>query len=174
MWDLARIESSRSLVKEYGLRNLKELWEAESEIGKVRRHAREMLSGASDRLEETRKSMTERLSRLGVTGKDATLDSMLDLNERALLDRRLQTVVFRKGLSNTIKQARQLITHGFISIGGNRMTRPGYLVEALAESQIGYYKPIDISKKPKEKAPVAAPKSAEEAAPQPQPEPEAK
>lgn len=166
MWDLARIESDRTLVKEYGLKNLKELWEAETEIGKVRRHAREILSGAaSGGLEEIRRSMTERLSRLGVTGKDATVDSMLDLNERALLDRRLQTVVFKRGLSNTIKQSRQLITHGFISMGGQRVTRPGFLVEAGTEGKIGYFKPIDITKKQVAKPPAHTEEHTAEPAP---------
>jgi small subunit ribosomal protein S4 len=153
-------------MTEYGLKNLKELWKAESEIGKVRRNARELLSGASSHLEETRERMTERLARIGIASKGATLDSLLDLNERALLDRRLQTIVFKRGLATTIKQARQLITHGFIAIGGNRTNKPSYIVETSEESKIGYYKPIDITRK--EKPPVRAEvQSAEQAVPEP-------
>jgi small subunit ribosomal protein S4 len=141
-------------MTEYGLKNLKELWKASSEIGKVRRNARILLSGTSSHLEETRKLMTERLSKIGiVANKDVTLDSLLDLNPKALLERRLQTLVFKRGLATTIKQARQLITHGFISIDGKRTTKPSYIVEASEEGSIGYYKPIDISKKER---PVAA------------------
>jgi small subunit ribosomal protein S4 len=152
-------------MKEYGLKNLKELWKAESEIGKARRNAREMLSGASSHLEETRERMTERLARLGISSKSATLDSLLDLNEKALLERRLQTIVFKRGLSTTIKQARQLITHGFIAIGGKRITKPSYVVEPSTENQISYYKPIEIAKK-ENQAVHAEEQHAEQAAPE--------
>ncbi len=154
-------------MAEYGLKSLKELWKAESEIGKVRRNVRELLSGtSSSHLEETKERMTERLARIGIAPKTSTLDSLLDLNEKALLERRLQTIVFKRGLATTIKQARQLITHGFIAIDGKRTTKPSYIVEASEESQIKYYKPIDIAKK--EKPPERAEeKQAEKAAPEP-------
>lgn len=150
-------------MSEYGLKNLKELWKAESEIGKARRNARDILSGSSSNLEEMRSHITERLARLGIASRSATLDSLLDLNERSLLERRLQTIVFKKGLASTIKQARQLITHGFISIDGRRITRPGYIVESAIEGKIGYYKPIDITRKERPVAPAEV-KHAEEAA----------
>jgi len=98
--------------------------------------------------------MTEKLARLGIASKGATLDSLLDLNEKALLERRLQTLVFKRGMALSILQARQLITHGFIAIDGRRISRPSYRVEALEESKITYYKPIDIAKKEKPVAPA--------------------
>jgi small subunit ribosomal protein S4 len=55
------------------------------------------------------------------------------------LERRLQTLVYRLGLAKTIKQARQLITHGHIAIDGRRVTAPSYIVEKEEESKIGYY-----------------------------------
>jgi small subunit ribosomal protein S4 len=41
-------------------------------------------------------------------------------------------------LAKTIQQARQLITHGHITIGNRRVTIPGYIVPKLEESQIVY------------------------------------
>ncbi len=70
---------------------------------------------------------------------------MLDLKENAFLSRRLQSLVFKKGLAKSVRQARQLIVHGFIAINGKRVNRPGYLVPADEESHIGYYKAIDIA-----------------------------
>jgi len=64
---------------------------------------------------------------------DATLDDLLILTPEAFLERRLQTVVFKKGLAKTIKQARQLITHGFIAINGRRVTAPSYMVNLEEE-----------------------------------------
>jgi small subunit ribosomal protein S4 len=66
------------------------------------------------------------------------LDDVLDLTINDILERRLQTVVFNKGLTKSIHQARQLITHGHISIGGKKVTAPSYLVLRDEEAQIAY------------------------------------
>jgi small subunit ribosomal protein S4 len=156
MWNLQRITSDRSLINEYGLRNMKELWKVQTEISRIRGNVRGLLSGASSS-SHIERDIIGRLSRLGVTQSDATLDSLLDIKENAILERRLQTLVFRKGLANSMKQSRQIIAHGFISINGVRVNRPSYLVKADEEKHIGYYKPIDITKKvkPQEEASAA-------------------
>lgn len=41
-----------------------------------------------------------------------------------LLERRLDSVVFRAGLARTIPAARQLVTHGHISVNGKRLSYP--------------------------------------------------
>ncbi|MCL4389430.1 30S ribosomal protein S4 [Candidatus Marsarchaeota archaeon] len=143
VWSTERITSDNQLLEEYGLKNMKELWIAQTRTERIRRNARLFLSGASSTNKEE-VSMIARLSKYGITKQDATLDNLLDLNERALLERRLQSVVFRKGLARTMKQARQFITHGFISVNGKRVNRPGYLVSLSDEKFIGYYKPIKI------------------------------
>jgi small subunit ribosomal protein S4 len=50
-------------------------------------------------------------------------------NLLALLERRLDNVVFRLGLAPTIPAARQLITHGHIEVNGKRVTVPAYEVK---------------------------------------------
>jgi len=55
-----------------------------------------------------------------------------------VLERRLQTIVFRKGLSKTIHQARQLISHGHVAIGDRRVTIPSYFVTKEEENRIAY------------------------------------
>ena len=62
----------------------------------------------------------------------------MDLTIEDILERRLQTVVFRKGLARTIFQARQLITHGHVTIDGRRVTIPGYIVLREDEAKIVY------------------------------------
>ena len=42
----------------------------------------------------------------------------------------------QKGIARTPHQSRQLITHGHVSIGENRITIPGYIVKQNEESQI--------------------------------------
>ena len=67
-----------------------------------------------------------------------SLDAVLELKIENVLDRRLQSVVFRNGLANTMKQARQFITHGHIGINGVPVTAPAHLVSKKEESAIGF------------------------------------
>ena len=46
-----------------------------------------------------------------------------------LLERRLDNVVFRLGLANTRREARQLVNHGHFVINGQRVNIPSYLVK---------------------------------------------
>ena len=46
-----------------------------------------------------------------------------------LLERRLDNVVFRLGLANTRREARQLVNHGHFTIDGQRVNIPSYLVK---------------------------------------------
>jgi small subunit ribosomal protein S4 len=47
----------------------------------------------------------------------------------ALLERRLDNVVFRLGWAPTIPAARQLVGHGHVRVNGRRLDRPSYLVK---------------------------------------------
>ena len=55
----------------------------------------------------------------GVTGE----------NLLGLLERRLDNVVFRLGLANTRRQARQLVSHGHITVNGKRLDIPSALIK---------------------------------------------
>ena len=55
----------------------------------------------------------------GVTGE----------NLLKLLERRIDNVIFRLGLANTRKQARQVVRHGHITVNGKRLDIPSALVE---------------------------------------------
>ena len=45
-----------------------------------------------------------KLYRLGLLEKDAKLDDVLNLTIRDIMERRLQTILYRKGLAKTIKE----------------------------------------------------------------------
>jgi small subunit ribosomal protein S4 len=51
-------------------------------------------------------------------------------NLLAVLERRLDNVVFRMGFAPTIPAARQLVSHGNIRVNGKRVDRPSYLAES--------------------------------------------
>jgi small subunit ribosomal protein S4 len=136
-----RIKAENQIVGAYGLKNKRELWKAESELRKYRTNARDIQ--ASLRLGDTRaaeqvKSMIGRLSRYGILSENATADDILALNVQSFLERRLQTLVMRKGLARTPGMARQLIVHGHISVGERKVTIPGYKVLKLEEESVEY------------------------------------
>ena len=47
-----------------------------------------------------------------------------------LLERRLDNVVYRLGLGKTRAMARQIVNHGHITVNGQRVDIPSYLVKA--------------------------------------------
>ena len=47
-----------------------------------------------------------------------------------LLEMRLDNIVFRLGMAPTIPAARQLVSHGHISVGGKRVSIPSYQCQA--------------------------------------------
>ena len=48
----------------------------------------------------------------------------------ALLQRRLDHVVYISGLASTSRQARQMVVHGHILVNGKRVDIPSYLIDA--------------------------------------------
>ncbi len=155
MWNRLRIDREHEIKERYGLRNLRELWTASTEVSRIRRNAREVLSNKVG--EKVGKEIIERLSKYNIVNKDAKVDDLLGVTPEAILSRRLQSIVLKAGLSKTIKQSRQLITHGFISINGRKVKSPGYLVTAMEEPRVGYYKPINLNAAPQ--APPTAPEA---------------
>ena len=74
------------------------------------------------------KQLLDRLNRIGILHDESELDDVLDLTLEDILERRLQTLVFQRGLAKSIQQSRQLIAHGHIAIDGRRVSSPSYLV----------------------------------------------
>jgi small subunit ribosomal protein S4 len=143
-FEKTRIEGETRLVIEYGLRNKREVWRAQSVLRKYRKAARSLLAIMSSTTDRTlfdakKAELISSMQRAGLLGPDADIDNVLALKVQAQLERRLQTLVHRKGLARSPKQARQLITHGHIAIGGRRTTIPGYRVNRNEEMQISYY-----------------------------------
>ncbi len=152
-WDKARLEKEVQLVIKYGLRNKRELWRFQNILRKYRRVARDLLAkihlpGREGELAKRKAEMViKKLIRIGVLSEGATLDDILNLTVEDFLERRLQTMVYRLGLANTIKQARQLIVHGHIAVDGRRVTAPSYIVEKDEEDKISYYVNSPFAKK---------------------------
>ncbi len=137
-FDSDRFEQELQMVGIYGLRNKKELWKHRTELSNYRRQARNLLAlPVSERALQERE-LVDKLARLGILTAEPTLDHVLDLTMENLLERRLQTLVFRKGLASSMHHARQLVTHGHIALDTARVDTPQRIIAVAEENRIQY------------------------------------
>lgn len=152
-WQAATMAEEVELIKTYGVRNKREVWKAETVLRNYRREARRLLAEIGTMGAEASKHATlesvqilTRLKRYGLLAESADLNDILSLQTNDLLERRLQTQVYRQGFANSMKQARQFITHGHIMLGGKKATIPSMLITKVDEMNIDYYKSSPLSK----------------------------
>ncbi|MFH0861219.1 MAG: 30S ribosomal protein S4 [Candidatus Altiarchaeota archaeon] len=134
-WKAERIISENELSKKYGLSNKREVWRAKSTIARFRQQARLLLGSAKEESKKEAEKLIKKLNRMGVTTSNS-LEDILTLTVEDLLERRLQTLVFKKGLANTPKQARQLIVHKKVVVGDNIVNVPSYKVSKDEEESV--------------------------------------
>lgn len=137
-WQTDVLQAELQLLGQYGLRNKKELWRHKTTLSKFRGIARSLLGMPADERRKMERQLLDRLHRLGIIPETAVLDDVLDLTLEEVLERRLQTLVFRRGLAKSVYQARQLITHGHIAVEGKRVSSPSYLVLREEEAKLAY------------------------------------
>ncbi|MBN2121474.1 30S ribosomal protein S4 [Candidatus Micrarchaeota archaeon] len=162
LWESARINEESALKREYGLKTMRELWVMNQELKIMRREARRLLSVSEDERQRDLPKLMNKLARLGILSRDAKLEQVLSLTVKDILERRLQTRVYRKGLAKSVKQARQLITHGFICVNGRKTDSPSYLVPVEEEGSVSYYKKVDLNAGELAEEPAAKEDSIEE------------
>lgn len=170
-WEGDRIKAENELLMKYGLKNKRELWRAQSFIRTLRAQSRDLqarLRTGDPQAKIETDQILKRCARMALLPLEgATLNDVLALGTEAVLTRRLQTMVYRRGLAYTPKQARQFIVHGHASIAGRKVTIPGYLVKRSEEDLIQYHvtSPISNELHPvRPKAEELAKKKAEEEA----------
>ena len=135
-WRADQLAQELYLLGTFGLRNKRELWKAQTQLSSVRKQARTLLAATQTvRLREEKK-LLDSLRRKGLIGEAATLDDILSLTVEDVLARRLQSMVFKKGMALSPLHSRQLIVHGHISVGGRIITVPGYEVGGTDEGTI--------------------------------------
>ena len=144
-WQKARIEEEKSLKKEYGLKNKSEIWKQDSKLKNFAKQAKRLVALTGAQAEKEKKQLIERLARLGLIQPGATSEAVLSLTVRDILERRLQTMVFRKGLARSVSQARQYISHGHITVAGRKIKIPSYLVKTDEENAIAFVEKSALS-----------------------------
>jgi len=135
-WNKLKIRTDKQITEEYGLRRKKEIWKAETEVRNFRKRARLLLAGRVDDYSTRKDELLNKLVKMGIFTKEHKVEDVLKLNLTDYLDRRLQTLVFKKGLALSPNQARQLITHGHIAINGKVRKIPGSII--YADESVSY------------------------------------
>jgi small subunit ribosomal protein S4 len=137
-WRKDVLQEELKLLGQYGLRNKHELWRHKTTLSKARGIARTLISKSAEERAKMENELLAQLKKKGILQETAVLDNVLDLTIEDILERRLQTIVLRKGLARTTFQARQMITHGHVTIDNRRVTIPGYIVPKEEEAKIIY------------------------------------
>lgn len=151
-YELERMKEENELVKEYGLKNKKEIWKMDAKVDYFRKRAKDLAKASR----EEQQVLFTKLQNLGLNTN--SIADVLALTIQDLLKRRLQTVVAAKGLARTPRQARQLITHKKILVNKALVNSPSYLVPVSEEKSISI-KAVAKKAKTKAETPAAEVKS---------------
>ena len=138
-FDKPRILEEAQIMKDFGLKNKKEIWKADAKIKSIREKAKKLISAD----ESEKKALFERLNKMGL--KVSSLSGVLSLDKKDYMNRRLQTIIVKKKLARTMKQARQLITHKKVLVDEKVVGVPSYLVSVDMENKINL-KPMKMKK----------------------------
>ena len=143
-WKQARIDEEHALKEKYGLKKvggMKEIWREKSSLRRHRNQAMKLI-GRVDTSEghfaREKTDLVNSLCRQGLLVEGANIDDVLQINVEHMLSRRLQSVVYYRGLAPSMRAARNMIVHGHISIGEQKMTVPGYHIRKHEEENLNY------------------------------------
>jgi len=125
-WRADQLAQELYLLGNFGLRNKRELWKAETSLSEVRKQARTLLAATVEVRQREERKLLASLHRKGLVAENAALDDILNLTIEDVLARRLQTLVFKKGMALSPLHARQLIVHGHVMLRERRIKTPGY------------------------------------------------
>lgn len=145
-WRTDRITAENKLVEEYGLKNKREIWKTQSMLTTFTTKAKDLVAATGKQADTERTQLMTRLARIGLVQAGGGLDDVLGLNLKNLLNRRLQTIVHKKGLAKTLAQARQFIVHEHIQIGNKTVTAPSYIVLVNEEPHLAFVSTSLLSK----------------------------
>lgn len=145
-WERTRLEDEKVLTKEFALKNKKELWKMNSVLSKFKSQAKYLITQTTEQSKKQEKLLLDKLVRMGFLKPNSNLDDVLGLTARDILRRRLQTLVYEKGMAKSTGQARQFIVHGHILVNKKKTDAPSYLVLQGEEHTIEFNPKSDLSR----------------------------
>ena len=163
-WQRTRLEEEKILKEEYALKNKKELWKMNSLLSKFKAQTKVLIRKSGEQAEKETNEFLNKLSKLNLIPANTPIEDVLNLTLKDILERRLQTIVYRKGLAKTMKQSRQFITHGHVIINNKKITIPSYIIPLSEESALEFAErsPLSDDEHPERKLPEAITEKIEE------------
>jgi small subunit ribosomal protein S4 len=135
-WRIARIDEENALCKEYGIPKKTEIWKTISKLESFKNQAKKLAAITTTQATKEKDNLYLKLQSYNFIKKGDTSDAVLGITLKDILNRRLQTIVFKKGLTKSMKQARQLINHRHILVNNNIISSPSYIVRVSEENNI--------------------------------------
>ncbi len=132
-FNTARIAADKELKRDHGFRRKKEIWRLDYAFKHLMRRARKILATKDKEAEEI---LMNKLIKMGLIEKKVHIDEILSMSFEDLCERRLQTILFKKDLATTLKQARQFIAHKKVRVGDKMVNQPNYIVLKDEEDKI--------------------------------------
>jgi small subunit ribosomal protein S4 len=144
-WQKGRLDEEGVLVKEYALKNKKEVWKMQAKLKHFTSQAKFLTNVATESGANQRKILIQSMANIGLLNENATIDDVLNLGLRDIMERRLQTIVLKKGFARTMNQARQFIVHKHVAVGTNIVSVPSYLVKKSEDPLINFVAKSSLS-----------------------------
>jgi small subunit ribosomal protein S9e len=140
-YEKERLDRELKLCGLYGLRCKREIWRVNLALSKMRRTARQLLTLPENhprRLLEGA-ALLRRCHDYGfLEAEKDKLDYVLSLAVTDVLERRLQTVVWKQGLAKSVHHARVLILGRHIAVGKQIVVTPSFMVRTSSEGTIAF------------------------------------
>lgn len=143
-WESERLEREKEILIDYSLKNKKEIWKMQSILKGYTNQAKRLANAITKQAQKEKEQLINKLLKFGLIHKDAEIDDVLGLTIKNILDRRLQTMVYKSRMSNTQKQARQFIVHGHVFVADRKISVPSYMVSVDEESKIKFKDGSDL------------------------------
>lgn len=156
-YEATRIKEENVLMEKYALKNKREIWKMAAKVAYFRRRAKALAKSP----QEEQEVLFGKLKGIGLNAN--SIADVLALTILDLLERRLPTVVFKKNLAKTVKQARQMVVHKKVMVEGNAINIPSYIVPVALEGSITLRQNKPKAKKAEAQAPAEQAQEANEA-----------
>jgi len=119
----------------------REIWRTQLILAKIRAEARLLLT--KDEQDSKRifegNALLRRMVRYGLlTEEEQKLDFVLQLTTQRLLERRLQTKLFKQGLAKSVHHARVLLRQRHVRVGRRMCNVPSFMIRTRSEKNIEY------------------------------------